>query len=210
MKFLNLKSLISQADPGSPADGDVWNSSARNALSVRMSGQTEDLSSSLWRNETLVSFGNTTTETSLLADAGVGTKTIAANRLKLGNHIRVKAAGLYGASASPPNLTVRLKLGGTTIRTIGPFAPPASVVDQSWWLEAEIAVDDTGASGLLRATLVFFQVDGSGNVKGRTFVENSGSLDTTQARIVDVTAQYSAAGSGNFMDTITSSIELLA
>lgn len=206
-----LLALESRTDPGSPANGDAWNSSDRNAVSVRIAGQTEDVVTSMWRNSAAASFDTTLTETSLLADTGVGTKTLAANRLKVGNQVRVKLAGLYGTKASSPgNFTIKLKNGATTMVTISAFGLPTNVVDQNWWIEAVGTVTATGGSGNILWTVNFYYNDGTGTVKGRPYTVNSAIIDTTASRLIDVTGQFTVSDIANYWETTTASIELVA
>lgn len=206
-----LLALESRTDPGSPANGDAWTSSDRNAVSVRIAGQTEDVVTSMWRNSAAFSFDTTTTETSMLSDTGVGTKTLAANRLKVGNQVRVKLAGTYGTKAtSPGNFTILLKNGATTMATISAFGLPANVVDQNWWIEAAGTVTATGASGNILWTINFYYNDGTGTLKGRPYTVNSAIIDTTASKLIDVTGQFSVSDANNFWETVTASIELVA
>jgi hypothetical protein len=48
--------VVAASDPGSPTNSDLWRSSSRNAISIRNSGQTEDLSGSMWRSSASVFF----------------------------------------------------------------------------------------------------------------------------------------------------------
>lgn len=206
-----LLALESRTDPGSPANGDAWTSSDRNAVSVRIAGQTEDVVTSMWRNSAAASFDTTLTETSLLADTGVGTKTLAANRLKVGNQVRVKLAGLYGTKASSPgNFTIKLKNGATTMVTISAFGLPTNVVDQNWWIEAVGTVTATGASGNILWTINFYYNDGTGTLKGRPYTVNSAIIDTTASKLIDVTGQFTVSDIANYWETTTASIELVA
>ena len=206
-----LLALEARTDPGSPANGDAWTSSDRNAVSVRIAGQTEDVVTSMWRNSASFSFDTTTTETSMLSDTGIGTKTLAANRLKVGNQVRVKMAGTYGTKATGPgNFTIKLKNGATTMATISAFALPANVADQNWWIEAVGTVTATGGTGTILWTINFYYNDGTGTLKGRPYTVNSSTIDTTATRLIDVTGQFTVSDVANFWETVTASIEMVS
>lgn len=198
------------SDPASPTNGDIWNSSARNCYSVRQSGQTEDFSTSIWRSSALSSFDTTTTATSIISDTGVGTKTIAANRLKVGNHIRITAGGLYGTKAtSAGTLTVRVTNGGTTMLT-AVFTLPDGVFDLVWSLEAEGAVSATGTTGTIYWRLLWLMSDASGVAYAMSYTTNSTTINTTTNRAMDVTGQFSVSSADNYFQTDNASIEILA
>lgn len=198
------------SDPASPTNGDVWHSSARNCYSVRQSGQTEDFSTSLWRSSATASFDTTSAATSIIADTGVGTKTVAANRLKAGNQIRITAGGLYGTKASSAGtLTVRVTNGGTTMIT-AVFTLPDGVFDQVWSLEAVGAVNATGSSGTIYWRIMWLMTDASGLVYAANYATNSTTINTTASRTIDVTGQFSVSNIENYFQTDNACIEILA
>src|SRR4029079_4695823 len=86
---------------------------------------------------------NTTTETTF--DQNV---TIAANRLQVGDVIRVRGMGICPATNSTDTLTVKLKLGAAVI-----IATAAVDVANNdiWLIEADIVVRAIGASGSIVA-----------------------------------------------------------
>lgn len=202
--------VVAASDPGSPTNSDLWRSSSRNAISIRNSGQTEDLSGSMWRSSASVFFDTTTTETSIISDTGVGTKTLAADRLKAGSHIRIKASGFYGTKAtSPGTFTIKLKNGATTMLTIAAFTLPTNVADQNWWIEATGALNATGSSGTINWTITFYYNDGTGDLKTRTYTVNSTTINTTTTNTLNITGQFSVSDAANFWQTDVASIEVL-
>ena len=201
--------VVAASDPGSPTNSDLWRSSSRNAISIRNSGQTEDLSGSMWRSSASVFFDTTTTETSIISDTGVGTKTLAADRLKAGSHIRIKASGFYGTKAtSPGTFTIKLKNGATTMLTIAAFTLPTNVADQNWWIEATGALNATGSSGTINWTITFHYNDGTGDLKTRTYTVNSTTINTTTTNALNVTGQFSVSDAANFWQTDAACIEI--
>jgi hypothetical protein len=201
--------LKARTDPGSPTNDDIWRSSTRQAVSIRNSGQTEDLTGVMWRSSSSVFFDTTTTETSIIADTGVGTKTLAANRLVAGTHVRIKASGFYGTKASSPGtFTVKLKNGTTTMLTIAAFTLPTNVADQNWWIEATGALNATGSSGTIYWTINFYYNDGTGALKTQTYTVNSSTVNTTTSQALDVTGKFSVSDVANFWQTDTASVEI--
>ena len=203
-------SISSRSDPGSPTNSDFWRSSTRGQLSIRNSGQTENLSATMWKSSASVFFDTTTTETSIISGTGVGTKTLAASRLVTGSQIRIKAAGLYGTKASSPGtFTVKVKNGATTMLTIAAFTVPTNVADQNWWIEATGALNATGSSGTIYWTINFYYNDGTGSLKTQTYAVNSTTINTTTTNALDVTGQFSVSDIANFWQTDTASIEII-
>ena len=201
--------LKARTDPGSPTNDDVWRSSTRQAISIRNSGQTEDLTGVMWRSSNSVFFDTTTTETSIISDTGVGTKTLAASRLVAGTQVRIKASGFYGTKASSPGtFTVKLKNGATTMLTIAAFTLPTNVADQNWWIEATGALNATGSSGTIYWTINFYYNDGTGALKTQTYTVNSSTINTTTTEALDITGKFSVSDVANFWQTGTASIEI--
>lgn len=201
--------LKARTDPGSPTNDDVWRSSTRQAISIRNSGQTEDLTGVMWRSSNSVFFDTTTTETSIISDTGVGTKTLAASRLVAGTQVRIKASGFYGTKASSPGtFTVKLKNGATTMLTIAAFTLPTNVADQNWWIEATGALNATGSSGTIYWTINFYYNDGTGALKTQTYTVNSSTINTTTTEALDITGKFSVSDVANFWQTVTASIEI--
>lgn len=202
--------LAPRSDPGSPTNSDFWRSSTRNAISARISGQTEDLSTTMWRSSAQSSFDTTSAATSVIADTGVGTKTIAADRLVAGTQIRITAGGLFGTKASSAGtLTMRVRTGGTTMVT-ATFTLPDGLVDQAWSLEAVGALNTTGSSGVIYWRLTWLITDSSGVVYMPNVTTNSTTINTTTSRALDVTAQFSASDADNYFQTDNAMIEVLA
>lgn len=202
--------FLARSDPGSPTNNDFWRSSTRKQLSIRNSGQTENLSASMWKSSASVFFDTTTTETSIISDTGVGTKTLAADRLVAGSQVRIKASGLYGTKAtSPGTFTIKLKNGATTMLTIAAFTLPTNVADQNWWIEATGALNATGSSGTINWTINFYYNDGAGDMKTRTYTVNSTTINTTTTNALDITGQFSVSDVANFWQTDVAIIEIL-
>lgn len=163
----------------------------------------------MWKSSASVFFDTTTTETSIISDTGVGTKTLAANRLVAGSQIRIKASGLYGTKASAPGtFTVKVKNAATTMLTIAAFTVPTNVADQNWWIEATGALNATGSSGTIYWAINFYYNDGTGALKTQTYAVNSTTINTTTTNALDVTGQFSVSDIANFWQTDTASIEI--
>lgn len=201
---------VAMTDPASPNNGDIWNSLSRNCYSVRQSGQTEDLSTTMWRSSAQSSFDTSSSATSIIADTGVGTKTLAADRAKVGNQIRMTAGGVYGTKASSAGtLTLRVRNGGVTMLT-SVFTLPDGVTDQAWSVEAVGAVNATGSSGVIYWRLTWLMTDASGIAYMTNYTVNSTTINTTTSRALDVTAQFSVSDADNFVQTDNAAIELLS
>jgi hypothetical protein len=163
----------------------------------------------MWKSSASVFFDTTTTETSIISDTGVGTKTLAASRLVAGTQVRIKASGFYGTKASSPGtFTIKLKNGATTMLTIAAFTLPTNVADQNWWIEATGALNATGSSGTIYWTINFYYNDGTGALKTQTYTVNSSTINTTTTEALDITGKFSVSDVANFWQTDTASIEI--
>lgn len=131
---------------------------------------------------------NTTTET-----AFDKSYTIPANTLKAGDILRVKACAFVVDNNSTDTLTLRLKIGSTTIIATA----AVDVADNDVGLiEADILIRTIGGSG----TLVAYGTQGlgvPGTVTAKLFRKASTAVDTTATQAITVTAEWSVAHADN-------------
>ena len=129
---------------------------------------------------------NTTSETSLLG-TGSGTATIAANELVLGKRYRVFFLTYTSSpNTTPRSVTTRLKIGGTIIYS-NILNINTVLINSSQWFLGEFVCTATGLSGSIYSELINTVSPATG----------TGTVDTTIANTVDVTAQWSDAVAGN-------------
>ena len=129
---------------------------------------------------------NTASET----DVDVGFQ-IPSRKVVAGDQLKLSCSGIVADSGSP-TLTLRLKLDGTTVVTVGPFTLTEGA-ETRWntdWL-VTFRTDGVSASVWACSRNTQYSDDTIATVKGTT------TIDTTQPIDVDVSAQFSAASASN-------------
>lgn len=199
------------ATVSSPTNGDVWSDSSRNTLASRIAGQNLFFSSCIFRaiDDKLVD--NTTTETTLLAASVVGTATIAANHFQPGKVVKLRARGYWNTDAGNSSFNIRFKIGGVTIAT-GAINATASMTTLPWDVEIEATCRTTGVTGTIMIAGSFNNIqDGTTRAayKWDMNAGAAGTIDTTGALTVDLTAQMGTATADNYIVCTSLVIELV-
>ena len=136
---------------------------------------------------------NTTTETAFTF-TGIAEPSIAANQLRPGDVIRIRYQGIATSTNSTDTLTVRAKVGGTTVST----QAANDVANNDVWVGTiDVIVREVGASGTMVAQMI---ASADADAQGSPAVADSlasTSLDTTAAVEVSVTAEWSVASASN-------------
>jgi hypothetical protein len=143
---------------------------------------------------------NTTTET-----AFDKSYTFAANALKAGDVIRVRAQVIATATNSTDTLTLKLLIGTTTV--VATAAVDVANNDIGY-IDALIVIRTAGASGTLVAT----GIQGLGveaTATGKPFKLASTAVDTTAAQAITVSATWSVANAGNSCRLDVLNVEIL-
>lgn len=195
----------------SPSNGDVWIDSSRNALAARISGQNLFHSSAIFRSQADKLVDNSTTETTLLSSSFVGTATIAANLLQPGKVIRLKAKGYWNTDAGNSSFNIRFKVGGVTVAT-GAINATASMTALPWDCEIEATLRSAGVTGTIMIAGSFNNIqDGTTRAayKWDLNAGAAGTVDTTGALTVDLTAQLGTATVDNYINCTSLIIEIL-
>lgn len=140
-----------------------------------------------------VTVANQSAETTLVG-AGLGSAAlIAAYFSAAGKLLRVRAWGIL-SNTGTPTLNLKVKAGSTVLAATGDVTLEADQTDVQWSLEVDIVCRTTGATGtvfaqgLARVGVVFYPM---------TNTAVSSAIDLTAAITVGVTADWSAADSGN-------------
>jgi hypothetical protein len=137
------------SDPGSPAAGDLWYSSTRPSWTIIRAGNPARLGGTIWQlTSAATAVANTTTETSVLAGGtSVGSLTIPANSLSVGDIIHFRYHGTWGCTATP-TFQVGLYLGATKFAG-GKVTASATTTGAMWYdlYRMEYHVQAIGASG---------------------------------------------------------------
>jgi hypothetical protein len=148
---------------------------------------------------------NTTTETTLFS-TGVGTLTLPANFLKVGQTILVKLEGTHGGTANP-TLTINCYLGATLIAT-GNFTEN-NVSNE--WLKIEFActVRTVGATGTVMTQGHYESSEPKIYAVRNGTSTSAVTVDTTASLTIDVKAQWSAANAANTITITNASVEVV-
>ncbi len=194
-----------------PAAGQVLAATtlASGDVSLNWVGARE-LSGVLWRSTSVSAFDTTTAATSLLANAGIGSKTLGAGRLAVGSQLRIKAGGSFSTkAANAGTFTLTIINGPITMATVGPFKLPDNVTNSNWWLEALGTLSLTGTNGAIRWTVQFNYNDGADNLKTASYAVNSTTFNTTLPRALDLRGKFSVNDPANYWQTNIADIEVL-
>lgn len=145
---------------------------------------------------------NTTTETSVLP-TGVGTNLLAANHLVVGRTIIVEAWGFHNTKATGAGtLNVRLKYGSTVLAATGAQTLTDAIANKMWRFTAEFVCQTTGAVGTVFAHGHFQPATGAVALANWPMLSTTtGTIDTTAATAITVTAQYGTADLDNHITT---------
>lgn len=189
--------------PSSPAEGDIWNSSAKKSLDTRIDGITQSIKGVLTTITSSTTVANTTTETTLMTGP-----TLPANFFVAGKTVHISAYGVYDTKADPcGTLDMKVKLGSTVILDTGAIAVSAGMRYRGWILEGYITCRTVGSSGTVMAQGTFTLAISTANGT-YTDMENTAAItiDTTASQALTVTAQWQTANASN---TITNSVGIV-
>lgn len=105
---------------------------------------------------------------------------------------RLYAGGVLGTNAGA-QLTIRVKIGGVTVATLGPIALADGLVNSAWTANVMISCRQAGSAGsvLVHASGVFGGIAGSGGTAAPV------AVDTTQDVLVELAAQWNTANAAN-------------
>ena len=194
--------LRSGTAPTVPNDGDMWYDSTRKVYQSNVSGVINSSSGCIFTQTSTQSITNTTTETTMLG-SGIGTKTLPTNFFTPGKTVRITIKGYYSRASS--NVTLKLKLGATTLAT-SPTQNPGTGTNLTWFQEMDITCRTTGATGTVMAQ---GYVDPEvGAIIGMVNTTTT-TIDTTASQTIDVTLQWSGTGAGNSVNATNVIIEVL-
>lgn len=169
-------------------------------LTVPESGAVEFASGTLWftpfteRRSIDLSNGvitTTSTVSNTVAETTVYTEPIAANELHTGQVVKVRVLGRYSTANASDTVTIRLKIGGTTILSV--VSAAANVTNAPLDIEFIFTVRSDGASGTI---IGFGRVELNNQAKSAASTSTT-VVDTTIAEDVTITAEWSSADPSN-------------
>lgn len=190
-------------------EGDFWNDYTQHCLIGYVAGVKQFDSRVLFVQTADATITNTNVETTMFG-AGIGTLTLPANFFVVGKTIRLNLRGVHTMDATPPSTVYRVKLGGVTFATIT-FAD-ANDTNQYFELDFLLTCRTTGVGGTAigQGVILMHESTGATTADFRQLVMTAtAALDTTIARILDVTAQPAVADAGSSI-TITNAIVEIA
>jgi hypothetical protein len=148
-------------------------------------------------NSTIIT--NTTVETSLI-NGGVGTLTVPANGFSVGDSFRAVFAGVMNAENNQ-TIRIRVRAGSVLLLDSGLQNLGSSVIDDVWSLNIDFTIRQTGAAGVASiVSLGSFHYTKTNNTSVQGFgfnVVNNTTFSTTISNVLDVTAQWGSASTGN-------------
>ena len=204
----NTIDYASQAAPGSPVEGDMWNDSTQKAIIVYVDAVKQTLSTGLFVSTGDATVANTVTETTIIG-SGVGTLTLPANFLVAGKTIRITAKGYYGTTGTP-TINIKVKLGSTVVMSTGAQTQALNITSQYFEASGDITCRTVGAGGtvygqghaLLATTAVATTVEEMVNTATTT-------IDTTTTQAVGLTATWGTASASNTITGTNFTLEVL-
>jgi hypothetical protein len=135
---------------------------------------------------------NTTTQTTITS-TGVGSLTLPANFFIAGRTLKIEGMG-YHSSTGNPSITIRVKLGSTTIATLTGSSGNGS--NDTFRVSGVITCRTTGASGTVFPQLEYDEIQHNGLTAGSDGTA-AVTIDTTINQALTITAQWGTANAGN-------------
>jgi len=141
----SLSHLNPTTAPGSPSNGDIWNDSTQNMVAF-YNGNILYQSGNLYTataDATITSI----TPTTAFSGTKIGTTTIAANSLAVGQKFAIWGAGNYSTPVgNTSTVTITVKIGSTTVSTVTTGAFPATATNFPFDFILQFTVRSIGAS----------------------------------------------------------------
>ena len=142
---------------------------------------------------------NTTVETSLI-NGGVGTLTVPANGFQVGDSFRAVFGGVMNADNNQ-NITIRVDSGPIVLLDSGLQNLGSSIINDVWSLNIDFTIRQIGPAGVASIVVLgsfHYTKTNNSSVQGFGFNEvNNTTFDTTIPNVLDVTAQWQNASTGN-------------
>ena len=179
----------------------VVGSGTYSAWTINLTGLLANSPVTLFTQSADKTVGATVSELSIIG-TGIGTTSVASNFLTIGKTLEFHIRG-YHSSTANPDITLKLKLGGTTLATA--TVTSGNGTNDGFIILGSITCRTTGATGTVVANAQYLELHSSGAMTG-ILNTSAVTINTTIANIFDVTAQWSVNNAGN---TITSQTFIL-
>lgn len=154
-----------------------------------------------------VNVNNDNTEKTLLT-TGIGSLTLPANFYRVGTHLRCKASGFLGTTATPTQ-TFQFKHGSTVLTSSGALTLGSGVSNVGWELIIDITCVATGASNTLWVQGHVSIADGTNHFKGMVNTALL-SVNTATSQVINLTETFSATGASNTITLTNFEVEKIA
>lgn len=152
---------------------------------------------------TEVTVTNTTTETDLYVH------TLGVGELVAGEVYRLRVTGYTDNQATSGTLTMRARLGGTSLGALSYGSATGAQTDKAWWAELERVIRSTGSGGTAYGT-----VHGQSMMPSASQVQTATSkqigVNTTIANDLKITAQWGTASASNICKIETAVLQKIS
>jgi hypothetical protein len=142
---------------------------------------------------------NTNVERSLI-NGGVGTLTVPANGFQVGDSFRAVFGGVMNANNNQ-NITIKVKAGSIVLLTSNLQNLGSSVINDIWSLNIDFTIRQIGTAGVASIVALgsfHYTKTNNASVQGFGFNEvNNTTFNTAIPNVLDVTAQWQTASTGN-------------
>ncbi len=196
--------INASAAPTSPTEGDVWNDSTRKCIQVYESGIKQSLEGVLFTQTEDKTVANTITETSIIG-TGVGTVSLPGSFFTAGKTIQFHMHG-YHSSTGNPSLTLKVKLGSTTIGSKTVTVGNGST--DGYDLNGLITCRTTGTTGTVVFMGEYHELHANGAEAGIVQTGTT-TINTGSSQVLDITLQWGTANVGNTMTSQLFIVEVL-
>jgi len=132
---------------------------------------------------------DTTTITDTTTETTVFTGLVPANSMVAGNILKLEMFGTIDEAAAADEVTIRVKIGTTTMATI--LSPASGVTAKCWHIKGSAILRTAGASGSMAWHI---DMDAAGNSNDVCGID---TIDTTASENVIITAEWNNAKAGN-------------
>ena len=143
----------------------------------------------------------------------VGTQTLPANGVYVGNRYRVLCRGTYSVPlVNTAIVTMRVKWGATTVATASATPVPTAANNYPFWIDVTCTIRGVGGSGSIvcLGTLQFSTVlTALAPIVAPLVTPSPVTIDTTVASKLDLTASWSSTAGGQTATGLDGSIEIL-
>jgi hypothetical protein len=191
-------------------EGDFWNDFTQHCLTGYIAGVKQFDSRVLFVQTADKTVTNTNAETTLFG-TGIGTLTLPANFFVVGKSLRITLRGRHTIDATPPNFTIRLKLGAVTLASH--VHTDLNDTDQYWEINFILTCRTTGAGGTVIGQGYQLESEttaGDSNSFEPMVMTATAAMDTTAALTLDVTIHPDVADAGSSHTTTNALVEVIA